>query len=134
MEQNFYPKAWRPPTKKEWGPRRWTALHTLAIMFPSKPLRDDKIAALNRIKLIIVSLPCQECRMHAREYVTKHPPDLGSSEAFQIWMWNFHNAVNARLGKPQMPYDAYLAEYNEEICWSSWGEGCANSFRRARIS
>ena len=50
----------------------------------------------------IEHLPCQDCINHAREYLTNDPPEK-TDDTF-VWTWRFHNTVNRRLGKAEMPY------------------------------
>lgn len=38
--------------------------------------------------------PCEECRVHIKEYMDTHRVQLSES-----WMCDFHNTVNERLGK-----------------------------------
>jgi hypothetical protein len=66
------------------------------------------------------SLPCPECREHSLAYARTRPPDFSGSHAFQIWSWEFHNSVNARLGKPLMSAEEYNQHYAEELQKAYW--------------
>ena len=53
------------------------------------------------IRVQIENLGCEDCVGHAKEYLEKNPPE--DEDPF-VHGWRFHNAVNERLGKPQMEY------------------------------
>ncbi len=114
------PGAWPRMPKQDWGPRGWNWLHQLAINYPRRaPTREEARLAFRRIWTFVTHLPCEECRRHATAYVVKYPPNLRSTVELQSWAWEFHNAVNRRLGKPEMSYDDYLRTYAEEIHWAN---------------
>jgi hypothetical protein len=48
-------------------------------------------------------LPCGECRAHWSKLLAELPPELASREKYFAWTVAAHNAVNRRLGKPEMP-------------------------------
>ncbi len=117
--------VWPAMPKQEWGPQGWHWIHALAINYPPlSPTATDARAAFWRIWNFVTHLPCEECRMHATQYVLQNPPRLTTSRAFQAWVWRFHNDVNRRLGKRHIPYEEYLRLYNNEICWANWIVGC----------
>jgi hypothetical protein len=37
-------------------------------------------------------------------YCNTNPPDFSSAEAFFLWSFGLHNAVNAKIGKPILTY------------------------------
>lgn len=113
------PTVWRGLTKKEWGPRAWRWLHTMAINYPQEPGPADAAAARARIANFVQTLPCAECRAHSIEYVRATPPDLTGSQALQVWAWRFHNEVNRRLGRRPFPFAAYSQLYLSERCWAN---------------
>jgi hypothetical protein len=106
-------------TKEEWGPRGWRWLHVTAIGYPLRPTPGEARAAAERISGFVGHIPCPECRGHAARYVRRRPLALENSDSLQVWAWRFHNAVNARLGKPLVSFDAYRAAYARELCWAS---------------
>lgn len=90
--------------KSVWGPIGWRWVHHEARSYPRQPTRADAVRAFTRYWNFISRLPCSECRAHAIAYFTRNPPALSSGPALEIWAWRFHNAVNARLGKPLVAY------------------------------
>jgi mitochondrial FAD-linked sulfhydryl oxidase len=126
-------RTWRWPNapKNEWGPKGWNWLHTLAINYPQNPTQGEGRVAYRRIWDFITHLPCAECLEHAARFVARRPPDLSSTHALQAWVWGFHNAVNARLGKRLVSYEEYSAAYADELCWANWHAGCLRAPARA---
>jgi len=117
--------SWPDVPKDEWGPKGWNWLHVLAINYPPAPTLPAARLTFRRIWNFAAHLPCIECRWHATRHILRHPPDLSGTEALQAWVWAFHNAVNARLGKPQVPFERYLRLYADELCLANWTAGCS---------
>ncbi|HVE12209.1 MAG TPA: Erv1/Alr family FAD-linked sulfhydryl oxidase [Elusimicrobiota bacterium] len=104
----------RVETPREWGPRHWNRIHVATIRFPATPSLADEVKVRSRIVQFVTELPCPECRKDAVGYITQNPPATRNTHALQIWGWRFHNAVNARLGKPAFPFDRYCQVYADE--------------------
>ena len=82
-----------------WGPHAWIFLHTISLQYPTSPTQIEKVKHrewLNNLKYVI---PCQKCRNHYSNYITKNPPNLESKKEFVDWVWELHNDVNKRNGK-----------------------------------
>ena len=134
IDVDWHPPRWSNPTpnlwldsnrsrdselKREqlsvWGPKAWRWLHLQAIYFPHSS--DQKVFSnmishmRNHIISFICRLPCMDCRMHANQYIKQNPLNFDSNHSLQIWMWNFHNAVNKRLGSPVITYEKYRSIY-----------------------
>jgi hypothetical protein len=48
-------------------------------------------------------LPCSDCRAHYARQYAESPADVRSRVLLRIWAVAFHNGVNRRLGKPELP-------------------------------
>jgi hypothetical protein len=109
--------AWPSPPlpKNVWGALGWNWLHALAINYPARPSLQLALETHRRIWVFLRSLPCMDCQAHSTRYFTLKQPDLRNAHALQQWALDFHNAVNARLGKPQVSYREYLRLYADEI-------------------
>jgi hypothetical protein len=77
----------------------WIALHDGSI-------RDAK--GLAGWELTIPQYVCN-CRRFYAEWKAANPPDFTSPEAFFAWGVNLHNAVNAKLGKPEITIEEALS-------------------------
>ena len=97
------------------GPKKWNALHLTAINYPSQATRADRERGRRALWRIVTTLSCPNCVRHATSYFARFPPDLSGSEGLQIWVWRFHNSVNARLGKKLVPFEEYQDMYREDI-------------------
>jgi hypothetical protein len=94
-----------------WGPLGWDWLHVAAARYPTSPSPEEARRAFRRIWAFVTRLPCAACREHATRYVLRQPPILTSSSLLQVWAWRFHNAVNARLQKPLLPFETFRARW-----------------------
>ena len=110
------------PETDHWGPILWTILHAFAERGgkPSSPLYStDEI----RQWVLVVStlpkiIPCPSCREHCEEWVMDHPIAVIKSlrqDQLHDWlvdyMYNFHEAVNKRLGKPSFDKNMLASTY-----------------------
>ena len=73
----------------------WIALHD-GTVFHAKSLADWELS--------IPQYGCQ-CKAFYRAWKAENAPDFSSPEAFFAWGVALHNAVNAKLGKPQITLD-----------------------------
>lgn len=81
------------------GPQLWRELHHWA-------LTTDRRDAPRWLVRFATRIGCGECRREWETLVTEHPPDCSSNEALFAWSVAAHNAVNRRLGKPEMSLEA----------------------------
>ena len=85
----------------------WRTLHMRARAYaPGPPAAEHAWLAT-----FIGELPCPECRRHATQFVADNPPFLENSAAYQLWAFQFHNAVSSRLGKPLFTLAQYKNMY-----------------------
>lgn len=103
----------------KYGPGIWFAIHLMAY-------KTDKDITLKRpfltyINALAENFPCGECRGHFKNYLSTNPPDK-AQELFK-WTWEFHNAVNKRLGKKQFTYEESLKPFktHSPICTDECG-------------
>lgn len=81
----------------------WTMLHTLVVSV------DDPAKALQAAAEIVVhTLPCKECARHFNDSIYGDNYETALSDVHcdteaALWLWNVHNQVNTRIGKPTWP-------------------------------
>jgi len=82
--------------RRIWGTALWTFLHTAASAL------DNPEALVQILEALPKTLPCPECRQHSQEYLSLFPPgaSIRDAETASRYIFEFHNAVNLRLGKP----------------------------------
>jgi hypothetical protein len=82
-----------PPEK--WGPPLWEELHKRPYVFVSKSKETDWL-----LDNFSPRIPCNECQQHLwRHILDHHVPERAHDYA--VWLVDFHNLVNAKLGKPR---------------------------------
>lgn len=86
------------------GRATWLALHAMADHFPLNPTAEEKLAATNMIAAFALLYPCVKCRGHMQEYIKKNPLRCKTRIQIVMWLFDFHNAVNRRLGKPVLEH------------------------------
>jgi hypothetical protein len=88
-----------PSEKIDWTP----TFHALWREFHAAPWEAMLLGReLDWLKAFAERVPCGDCRAGFLELLEKHPPDLSSREAYFAWTVALHNAVNRKLGKPEM--------------------------------
>jgi len=101
------------------GPGTWNVIHRIA--FKAR-IHDKQIIFIELMKEICYGFTCIVCKDHCTEYIKNHPMEEYidvlvdiNGECIPIgmfvWTWKFHNAVNARLGKPIMSWDTVYNLY-----------------------
>ena len=89
---------------KLWAASTWAFFHGLAENIRPDFYSRNHPYLLAMVKGICANLPCPTCRMHASAYMARvHPRDVQTRAKFRMFLYRFHNTVNARLGKPQYP-------------------------------
>jgi hypothetical protein len=101
------------PTPGIWGPHLWQVLHrigyystkhTPATDVLRKDARREFDWLMQHLETIV---PCSECRQHIESHRKAFP--VNSYEGVGKWIWEFHETVNERLGKPKGP------EYSDSL-------------------
>lgn len=99
--------------KSEWGPKLWNFIHACSFAFPQNPTPEEKKAFTGLLDSLRVLVPCPDCRNHYTTYLDKVPPPVDCGEELQKWLIDFHNNVNARIGKdvvsPSEVFEKYKA-------------------------
>jgi hypothetical protein len=105
------------------GPGTWNVIHMLAFQAKTKPKQDAFIITM---KTICNHFPCEVCRKHAKSYLKQNPIEEYKNVSYQnikgvgmfVWTWKFHNAVNYRIGKNSMSWEAAYSIFksNNESC------------------
>lgn len=88
------------------GPQMWAELHKRSL----KPLVTTTPPELVWLSTVwAAQLPCGDCKMFLANFLRANPPDFAS---YFPWTVKLHNAVNAKLNKPQL---------TEEQARAIWG-------------
>lgn len=120
-----------PSDPKISGPGLWFLIHTCA---KEAKTEDKKMRFVDLIDTLARFHPCSsQCRPHIQEHLRKHPiknfwsikDEKGVDVGLFLWSFNFHNEVNARLGKKQLDWQtAYHMYANDDLfpCTSECGD------------
>lgn len=116
------PQIPKYPSNEEWGPLLWGIFHILAEKSGQQTIsmiqEDEKRAWPLFVKAIQLIIPCPECREHFSGYLQTNPFQAPSDYKLfhgyvRTWFYNFHEAVNSRLGKPSFPFDELSKYYSD---------------------
>ncbi len=86
----------------------WLYLHAIAETYPSNATSDQKRRFKRHVEDFAIHYPCASCREHMRMYFTEHPLLVDNRAQAVYWMYEFHNAVNDRLGKKMLDKSGYI--------------------------
>jgi hypothetical protein len=92
----------------------WHVIHATSFTYPTNPSPTDKAQYKQFLDSLADVMCCKECQKHFRQYLANTPPDLESSHTLTRWAVDFHNSVNARLGKHQPSYVTVANMYVSE--------------------
>ena len=97
-----------------WGPHLWYIMHVISFEYPRAPSEYDKRIYHDFYTSLKDVLPCQDCRKHYREFITRYPisPHLDSRSALIKWVIQVHNFVNKSLGKQELSVAQVLEIYS----------------------
>ena len=88
-----------PPSK--WGPHFWMTLHIACLGCQDAKVLEDFVEGYKEI------IPCLSCREHFEQVLVDNP--VPEADDLFKWSVDVHNIVNKRLGKPEVSYEAALA-------------------------
>lgn len=87
-----------------WGPLGWMTLHSVSALYPEAPTPSEKQLVSTWIDLFRDTITCPTCKSHFTDmlatYRRKFPDLFDSRQAFMVFAFRAHNAVNRRLNKP----------------------------------
>lgn len=88
--------------KQVWGNAAWFVFHTLATKLKPEFPEEPKIL-FQHIKSICRNLPCPDCSDHATALLNSVNVEMvcASTEQLKIFLHQFHNRVNAKVGNKQ---------------------------------
>lgn len=104
-----------------WGRPAWIFLHEMAIAFPNQPTEQDKENAKQFLKYLATMLPCAQCKKEFAAFLNMNPPTVDNACNFQTWLFDAHNHVNQRLGKPVFTREQYRRQYGAAIQYHKMG-------------
>ena len=97
---------------KPWATYTWYLFHTIGQRINPIYFKNNRIMCLSLIYNICDILPCPICKEHAVKYlISSNFRNIATKQELNLFMFNFHNSVNTRLGKKQSKLEE-LNKYN----------------------
>lgn len=102
------------------GPGHWNIIHRRSY---NARTHAQQVQFIDFMHEVCEGFPCTVCKGHCVEYIKNHPLEDYIDQTVEIagtqlvlglfiWTWKFHNAVNARIGKPIMSWDTAYGIYS----------------------
>lgn len=96
--------------------RSWDRIHQMAVNATTKSNMDEY---KKYISYLSYNFPCPKCRPHIQRRLREYPidsyygmtDDQGREIGVAKWSWEFHNAVNERLGKHIVTWGSFVKKY-----------------------
>jgi hypothetical protein len=99
-------------SKETWGNNIWYLFHSLAHKIREDKFESQKNNIIFIIKTICNTLPCPDCSKDATIMLSKIDyNNIRNKNDFKMFLFNFHNAINAKLNKPQFSYESLDSKY-----------------------
>ncbi len=96
-----------------WGPIYWNYLHTVSLEYPDKPTSNDVKNHLNLINSFMETIPCPRCRQDIKNMISQKKlyTALKNRNSLSEYLWDIHNKVNYKLGKPIIKFETFKSQY-----------------------
>lgn len=96
-----------------WGSQLWYIMHLISFEYPINPTEYDKRIYHDFYTSLKDVIPCEDCKKHYREHITRYPltPHLDSRDNLVKWVIQVHNFVNTSLGKPTLSIEQVMIIY-----------------------
>lgn len=100
------PSRYYDPEHKGYCFCAWVYYHSVADSFPMHPSEDE----ITRVRIefnvcLPVIFPCAKCGQHLQQELTLKPILARNGPEFSREVYDLHNRVNERLGKPKLSYE-----------------------------
>lgn len=100
-------------SKETWGNNIWYLFHSLAHKIREDKFDIQKNNIIFIIKTICNTLPCPDCSKDATYMLNKIDFNtIRNKNDLKMFIFNFHNVINAKLNKQLFSYDSLDAKYN----------------------
>lgn len=92
---------------------RWDTIHSVGANADQVNNLPTRRVYAFIVRLVVDNHPCQECRDHGTRWLSMNPPEahFNRLDGCLYHSWLFHDSVNARIGKPRIPYPVVRSWY-----------------------
>jgi len=107
---------------KIWGPDFWQTFHLSTIGYPENPTNAHIFSYRQFYISFMEILPCEKCSHSALELIniSNLEEGLKSRKNLIMWGYNFHKAVNIKLGKESPTFDEFLKKISQKSSTTSF--------------
>ncbi|CAL9729351.1 mitochondrial FAD-linked sulfhydryl oxidase Erv1p [Monosporozyma unispora] len=88
-----------PPTKEQIGHDSWLLLHSIVASYENEPSEVERKEMTRFIELFGKVYPVKEHGEDLTNYIKSKPIDSANRSTLGVWLSQYHNTINARLGK-----------------------------------
>lgn len=106
------------PSIEDWGPTLWAILHGFAEHSGSN--EDERYIWISLLNGLYSVVPCPECAKHIKDWLRSHPiidlrnlPIMNLHSWITNYLYELHEDVNRRLGKPSFPKSMLKETYRD---------------------
>ena len=96
-----------------WGPKTWFFLHSVALIYPENPTKQDKKNYKTFFESLQHVLPCPGCSDNYKRHLKELPIDLSNNINLNKWLIEMHNKVNDIYNKPRYTYEQFIDLYTK---------------------
>lgn len=92
-------------SRDHWGPYGWKTLHSVAILYPDEPSKQDKELMRTWLTNFTATITCPFCKEHFEQVVAAYgkTSDIFANRHNFYWFTiKAHNTANAKLNKSQI--------------------------------
>lgn len=101
-------------SKEIWGNSIWNLFHTIAHKIKEDRFEFHKNTLIYILENICNTLPCPECSKDASDMIKRiNFSQINNKTDFKLLLFNFHNAINTKLNKPQFIIDELDTRYSQ---------------------
>lgn len=104
-------------TPNVWGPSAWTFIH-LMVLSEKESFETDRLAFYNQFFTLLTHLlPCEKCRVHLKENLTKLPAleTIQTKQELFEWTVKLHNLVNQITNKRTWSLEQATLHWNNIV-------------------
>ena len=94
----------------------WNLLHTTSLTSPTRGSPEDTAKFKRVLETFRQACPCSVCRSSFNELLSMEKFDTSSAQ-FEpgVFAWELHNAVNTKLGRPEVTYENMYRRYQHAV-------------------
>lgn len=99
----------------EWARAIWNSIHVNASLTDRGKMSPEEYERFFFALVEEKQISCEKCRVHTVNYANNNPiKNVGGRWRYLRWSFDFHNHVNASLGKSIFEWDRCLLIYGGE--------------------